>query len=106
MSTEIIIFTYIRQVKYNVQILNGRKEPAKGFGLVIIKIPQKNIIISLWSSYYMRQNPQNTINKTTLKDYNQFRNIITEVLIWLLITTDKGMKPKDEKNSKKEINNY
>ena len=49
----------------------------------------------------MRQNPQNTINKTTLKDYNQFRNIITEVLIWLLITTDKGMKPKYEINSKK-----
>ena len=54
----------------------------------------------------MRQNPQNKISQTALKDYNQFRNIITEVLIWLLITTDKGMKPKDEKNSKKEINNY
>ena len=37
-------------VKYNVQILNGIKDSERGFGLVIIKPPQK-IIIPLWLSY-------------------------------------------------------
>ena len=31
------MFTYIRPVKYNVQMINVRKSPAKGFGLIIIK---------------------------------------------------------------------
>ena len=52
MLTDITVFTYIRPIKFNAQIINGRKDPAKGFVLVIIKIPQKNIVISLWSSYH------------------------------------------------------
>ena len=43
--TNIKIFTYIRTVEYNVKILNGRKSPAKGFGLFTIKPPKTNIII-------------------------------------------------------------
>ena len=64
------MFAYIRPVQCNVQILNGRKSPAKVFGLVIIKIPKTNIIIPLWSSYYMPQNPHNTMSQTALKHYN------------------------------------
>ena len=94
MFTNIIIFIYTRPVKYNIQILHGRKVPARGFGLVIIKIPQTNIIIALCTSYYMSQIPQNTISQTSLKHYNQFRSVITEALRWLQITTDTGMKIK------------
>ena len=44
----------------------------------------------------MPQNPQNTIIKTSLKHYNQFRSIKTGYLRWLKITTDKGKKLKVE----------
>ena len=87
---------YIRHVKCNVHIINDRKPSKTGFGLIIIKIPNTNIIIPLWPSYYMPQTPQNTISQTTLKNYNQFRSVRTEDLIWLKITTDTGMKLKVE----------
>ena len=45
---DIKLFAYIRPVQCNIQILNGRKAPAKGFGLVIIKITKTNVIIPLW----------------------------------------------------------
>ena len=57
MFTDITMFTYIRPVKCNVKIINVSKSPAKGFGLAIIKIPNTNIVIPLWPSYYMPQNP-------------------------------------------------
>ena len=41
------MFTYIITVKCNVQIINGRKDPAKGFGLVIINIQNKNYYTTL-----------------------------------------------------------
>ena len=48
--TEITMLTYTRPVKCNVKIINVRKAPAKGFGLVIITPPPKNIIIPLCTS--------------------------------------------------------
>ena len=42
MFTDITIFTYIRNVKFNVQILNGSKALVKVFGLFIIKTPKKH----------------------------------------------------------------
>ena len=41
------MITYIRLEKYIVQILNGVKAPAKGFGIVNIKIAKINIIVPL-----------------------------------------------------------
>ena len=38
----------------------------------------------------MPQNPQNTISKTALYNYNQFISVINEALIWLQIATDTG----------------
>ena len=90
------MFAYIRPVKFNVQIINSSKAPENVFGLVIIKIPKTSTIIPLWSSYYMPQNPQNTISQTLLKNYDQFRIVITEALIWVKMTTDTGMKLKVE----------
>ena len=85
---------------FNVQILNGSKAPAKGFGLIIIKNPNTNIIIPLWLSYYMPKNPQNTISKAALKHYNESRNVRTEVLRWVKMTTDTGIKFKVETSTK------
>ena len=51
--TKIKIFAYIRPVQCNVKILNGIKAPAKSFGLTIIKTPKTNMIIPLWTSYYI-----------------------------------------------------
>ena len=67
--------------------------PAKGFGLVIVKIPIF-FIKSLRSSCYIPINLQNTISQPTLKHYNQFRSKITEAIRWLQITTDTGTKLK------------
>ena len=86
----------IRPAKCNVQIINDRKYPVKGFGFVIVKIPKTNIIIPLWTSYYMPQNPQNTILRTALKHNNGFISVKTEALRWLKTTTDTGKKLKYE----------
>ena len=99
--TDIIMFTYTRPVKCNTQIINGKKSPAKSFGLVIVKIPKTSIIIPIWPSYYIPQNPQNTISQTLLKHYNKFIRIITEALICLKITTDTGNKIKVDTTLKK-----
>ena len=64
---EITMFGYIVPVKCKVQILNGSKAPAKCFGLIIVNIPTTNIIIPLWSSYYIPQKPQYIICQTLLK---------------------------------------
>ena len=103
--TDIKLFTYIRPVQYNLQILNGIKAPEKGFGLVIIKIPKTHIIIPLWPSYYIPQNPKNTISQTALKYYNEFRNVITEALRWVQMNTDTGIKFKVETSAKERDQN-
>ena len=72
------MFSYIIPVKCNVQIINGRKYPAKGFGIFIIKVPKTNTTITLWPSYCMTQNPQHTISQTELRHYNQFRSLRNE----------------------------
>ena len=100
MFTDITIFTYLRPVQFNVQILNGIKSPGKGFGLVAIKIPKANVIIPICPSYYIPQNPQNTIGQTALKSYNQFRSVRIKDIIWIQITTDTGVKLKVETTSK------
>ena len=75
---------------------NVRKSPAKGFCLVILKTPETNIIIPFWPSYYMLQNPQNTISQNSLKHHNKFISVIPEDLRWLQITKDTGKKIKAE----------
>ena len=88
------MLTYIRLVKFNVFIPNRSKSPVKGFGLVVVKTPKTNIIIPLWLSYYMPQNPQNKMSQTELKHYNKFRSIRNEAVRWLQITkhTQKKLK--------------
>ena len=90
--TNITMFAYIRPIKCNVQIPNCSKSSEKVFGLFIIKIAKINIIIPIWTSFYMPQNPQNKISQTELKHNNQFRSVINEALRWLQITIDTEMK--------------
>ena len=94
-------FAYIGPVPCNVQILNVRKAPAKVFGLVIIKIPNTNMIIPLLPSYYMPHKPKNTISQNSLKHYNEFVNVRTESLRWVKMTTDTGLKFKVETSANK-----
>ena len=95
MFTGITILTYIGNVKCNVQNLNDRKFPAKAFGLVTIKIPQKHYYTTLAIILYVTK-PTNTMIKTAIKHYNKLISVITEDLRWLNITTDTGMKLKFE----------
>ena len=85
--TDTTMFNYIRPVKCNIQNINGRKPPAKGFGIFVVRITTTNIIITFWPSYYMPKNAQNKIIQTELKHYNEFRSLITKALIWLQTTT-------------------
>ena len=48
----------------------------------------------------MQQNPQNKISQTALERYNGFRDVITEDLIWVKMTTDTGIKFKVETSVK------
>ena len=81
-------------VQCNVQILNGIKSPAERFGLVIIKI-SKNIYTTLATILYDTE-PTKKIIKTSVKHYNEFRNVITEDLRWLQMTKNTGIKFKFE----------
>ena len=90
--TYTIMFTYIRPVKCNVHIINGRNPPAKVFGLVIIKIPKQTSLYHCNHNIYATK-PTKKI-QTSLKHYNKFISVITEALIWVHITTDTVMKPK------------
>ena len=45
--SKISMFTYMCPLNFNVRILNGSKDTAKLIGLVIIKIPKTNIIITI-----------------------------------------------------------
>ena len=100
------MFTYIRPVKCNVHIINVRKSNEECFSLVIVKIPETNIIIPLWPSYYIPKNPQNTIIQTPLNHWNQFRSVRSEALRWLKITTDTVKKLKVEIKVKERDKNY
>ena len=90
------MFSYIRPIKFNVKILNGSKALAKCFGLVIIKTPKTNIIIPFWPSYYIPQNPQNTISQTEIRHYKKIRSVRNEYIRLVQTATDKGIKLKFE----------
>ena len=48
----------------------------------------------------MPQNPQNTTSQTELKYYNECRNVKTESLRWVQMTTDTGTIFKVETSAK------
>ena len=64
-----------------VQQVSGTSAPCPGWGLVLIQVPDQAFpIIPLWPSYYMPNNPQNTLSQQALKQYNRFIKVSTESL--------------------------
>ena len=60
--TNTTVLNYNRPVKYNVHILNGRKDPVKGFGIVIIKSRNNyytTLVIILYATKPTKQNKSN-----------------------------------------------
>ena len=58
MFTHKNMFNSCRPVYCTVQVLNVIKAPAKGFDLIISKIPPHNLIIPLWTPYYIPDHPK------------------------------------------------
>ena len=72
MLTEITMLTYIRPLKCNVQILNGRRSPAKVFGTVIVTLQKQASLCNSGHHTICHKNSQNKISQTSLKNYNPF----------------------------------
>ena len=89
------MFTYMRPVNAMYK-LSMTANSAKGFGFVVINISYTKIMIPLCPSYYMPQNPHNTISQTALRYYNQFRIVRAEACRWIQITIDTWIKLKVE----------
>ena len=82
MFNDIKSFTYTRPVKYNVQILNDSKAPAKRIPCCNKNSKNKHHYTTLAIILYATE-PKNTISQSSLKHYNQFRSVITKALRWL-----------------------
>ena len=52
--------------------------------MVLIRIGE--LVITLWPTYHVPNNPQNTISQPELKFYNKYQSVHTEVLEWIKLT--------------------
>ena len=86
--TDIIMFTYNRHVKCNIQIQNVSKAPKTILDLSSFK-KIKKISLYHFGHHTICHKPTKKISQTSLKHYNQFRIIRNEALRWLKIITDK-----------------
>ena len=68
----------------------GTSGEYEGVGIVIIQIGDNPVTIPLYSSYLMRDNPQNNISTTAIKKYNDFQSVRVEVLEWFKVTNKEG----------------
>ena len=78
-----------------------------GIGIVLGRIG--NIIIPLYPSYLMVDNPQNTISTTAIKQYNEYRSVRTEALEWVKFTSAEGQSARvhtERKTVEKEVLDY
>ena len=80
-----------------------QQSPCKRFGFVMIIIAKTNIIIPIWTSYCMPRIPHNKISQTSPKQYNEFRSVKNEALIWLQMTAKTGMKNQNLHTKKERI---
>ena len=76
-------FVLFKETTINIQTLSGTSSVDRGYSLAIIQIPSTQMIIPLWPTYYMPDNPQNTLSQNALKSYNEFRSVRTESLGWI-----------------------
>ena len=76
-------------------------------GIVLEKIG--DIIIPLYPTYLMKDNPQNTISTTAIKKYNDFRSVRIEALEWFKVKTSDGQTSRvstERRTVEKEVLDY
>ena len=81
-------FHTITHTQGQITQVTGDTGEYTGIGIVLGKIG--DIIIPLYPTYLMKDNPQNTISTTAIKKYNDFRSVRIEALEWFKVTTSDG----------------
>ena len=72
---DIRYFIQYRPAATHIQQISGDSTSSLGYGIVIIRLPNDPMLMTLWKVYYMPVNPQNTISGTALKKYNSYRSV-------------------------------
>ena len=85
-------FTCYSDHPVKVKLLNGSTASASGFGLKLIQCSTTKVILPLWPTYYLPDNPQCTFSPTALKHYLSLKEVITNHLDSLRITTSTGVR--------------
>ena len=88
--TEIHDFTQFRLTANNIKKFQGQKCLAEGKGLVIIKLPDSDMIIPLLPSYYYPTAPNNIIGLSPIKEWTKFRSVRLEALDWIRFVDRNG----------------
>ena len=70
------------------QQVSGSTAKYQGIRIHLAKIG--GLIIPLYPTYLMTQNPQNTLSTTAIKKYNEFRSVRIEALEYLKLTDNRG----------------
>ena len=70
------------------QQVSGSTAKYQGIRIHLAKIG--GLIIPLYPTYLMTQNPQNTLSTTAIKKYNEFRSVRIEALECLKLTDNQG----------------
>ena len=70
------------------QQVSGSTATYQGIEIHLAKIG--DVIIPLYLTYLMTQNPQNTLSTTAIKKYNEFRSVRIEALEYLKLTDNRG----------------
>ena len=83
-------FIQYKQIEHKIYAFEGSKCKAEGLGVVIIRIPDSNMIIPCWSAYYCPQAPHNIIGLSAIKSHLRFRSVRQEVLSWLRFVDHNG----------------
>ena len=84
-------------------------DPGHYTGICIVLERIGNIIIPLYPSYLMVDNPQNTISTTAIKQYNEYRSVRTETLEWVKFPSAEGQStrvPIERKTVEKDVLDY
>ena len=79
-------------------MVNGSTAQALGIGLALARDPKSDFIIPCWPSYYMPDNPQNTISTPALKSISHFRSARNEALSWTKFTNSQGQSTRIDSN--------
>ena len=86
-------FFYVLQPALGVITqVSGSAATVEGLGIVFMRIPKTEIIISLYPCYYAPTFPQNTLSPPAIKHYNRYRSVRTEALSWVRLVSETGQK--------------